>query len=82
MSKLRENYFPELMERVKRARPDLSDNEVRYVCNKITNEFRRAPYDIYEVGIRGEPFEPSAGYFKHFEVVANGKTVYVRATVD
>lgn len=82
MSNRAGNYFPELLERVKRARPDLSDAEVRYVCNKITNEFRRAPYDIYEVGIRGEPFEPSAGYFKHFEVDANGKTVYVRVAVD
>lgn len=77
-----ENYFPELMERVKRACPDLDEGAARYACNKITNELRRAPYDVYQVGVRGVPFDPAPGYFTHFTVEASGKTIYVRVAVD
>lgn len=71
--------FEALRLRVREMCPELSDGQVTYACNKITNGMRRT--DVYEVWLDRKPFSDGRhGYFKYYEVEVGDVIIFVRLT--
>lgn len=78
---LERDHFAAIQARVRQEFPEFDEGAVRHASNKITNEIRRGHFDVYNIDVSHGPMDDN-GYYAHFEVVASGKTVYVRVTVD
>lgn len=70
--------------RLREKFPSATDGEIQHACNLISNELRKARYDIYEVILHTHCMASEPGNHADFDVTfGSGEyTVYVQLIVD
>lgn len=75
------DHFPDILDRVHLAAPELDEGAARHAGNLIARHIRRSRTDCYGIEVSKSPMDVH-GYCRLFQVEASGIVLHVRAMVD